>query len=43
MTLSFDYRRSEAKIKWLEKKIESEKDEYKLTKYEIDLDECSFW
>ena len=42
MTLSFDYRRNEAKIKWLEKKIESEKDEYKLTKYEIDLDEARF-
>jgi len=42
MTLSFDYRRSEAKIKWLESKIESEKDEYKLTKYEIDLDEARF-
>jgi hypothetical protein len=42
MTLSFDYRRNEAKIKWLEKKIESEKDEYKLTKYEIDLDEAKF-
>jgi len=42
MTLSFDYRRNEAKIKWLESKIESEKDEYKQTKYQIDLDECRF-
>jgi hypothetical protein len=42
MTLSFDYRRNEAKIKWLEKKTESEQDEYKLTKYQIDLDECRF-
>ena len=42
MTLSFDYRRSEAKIKYLEKKISSETDEYKLTKYEIDLDESRF-
>ena len=42
MTLSFDYRRNEAKIKWLEGKIESEKDEYKATKYQIDLDECRF-
>jgi hypothetical protein len=41
MTLSFDYRRNEAKIKWLEKKIESEQDEYKLTKYQIDLDEVN--
>ena len=42
MALSFDYRRSEAKIKYLEKKISTEKDEYKLTKYEIDLDEARF-
>ena len=42
MTLSFDYRRNEAKIKWLEKKIDKEEDEYKKTKYEIDLDECRF-
>ena len=42
MTLSFDYRRNEAKIKWLETKIESEKDDYKLTKYQIDLDEARF-
>ena len=42
MTLSFDYRRNDAKIKYLEKKIANETDEYKLTKYEIDLDECRF-
>ena len=42
MTLSFDYRRNDAKIKYLEKKISSETDEYKLTKYEIDLDEARF-
>jgi len=42
MTLSFDYRRNEAKIKWLEGKINKEEDEYKKTKYEIDLDECRF-
>ena len=42
MTLSFDYRRNEAKIKWLEGKVETEKDEYKLTKYQIDIDECRF-
>jgi hypothetical protein len=42
MTLSFDYRRNEAKIKWLEGKVEKEKDEYKATKYQIDLDECRF-
>ena len=42
MTLSFDYRRNEAKIKWLEGKVEKEEDEYKATKYQIDLDECRF-
>jgi len=42
MTLSFDYRRNDAKIKWLEKKIDKEEDEYKATKYQIDLDECRF-
>ena len=39
MSLSFDYRRNDAKIKWLIKKLESEKDEYKLECYKIDLDE----
>jgi len=42
MTLSFDYRRNEAKIKWLKGKVEKEQDEYKLSKYEIDLDECRY-
>ena len=42
MNLSFDYRRNEAKVKYLEKKIATETDEYKLTKYEIDLDEAIF-
>ena len=42
MTLSFDYRRNEAKIKWLEGKVEKEEDEYKRTKYKIDLDEAIF-
>jgi hypothetical protein len=42
MTLSFDYRRNEAKIKWLEGKIDKEEDEYKSTKYQIDIDECRF-
>ena len=42
MTLSFDYRRNEAKITWLEKKIDKEEDEYKATKYQIDLDEARF-
>ena len=42
MALSFDCRRSEAKVKWLEKKIKSETDEYKLEKYQIDLDEARY-
>ena len=42
MTLSFDYRRNDAKIKWLEKKVEKEEDEYKSTKYQVDLDEARF-
>ena len=42
MTLSFDYRRNEAKITWLEKKIDKEEDDYKKTKYQIDLDEARF-
>ena len=42
MSLSFDCRRQEAKLKWLEKKIETEKDEYKLEKYKIDLDEARY-
>ena len=37
MSLSFDCRRTEAKVKWLEGKIEKEEDEYKLEKYKIDL------
>ena len=39
MTLSFDYRRNQAKIAWLEKKLEKEEDEYKAENYKIDLDE----
>jgi hypothetical protein len=39
MSLSFDYRRNEAKIKQLEKKLETETDEYKRELYQIDLDE----
>jgi len=42
MHLSFDYRRNEAKIKWLEDKINKEQDDYKLIKYKIDLDEARF-
>jgi len=50
MTLSFDFRRNEAKIKYLEHKIEkiekendgSFEDEYKLEKLKIDLDEKKY-
>jgi len=42
MTLSFDYRRNEAKIKQLDKKLEKETDEYKKELYKIDLDEKTF-
>ena len=42
MSLSFDCSRNEAKIKWFEKKIETEQDEYKLEKYKIDLDEARY-
>ena len=42
MSLSFEYRRSEAEIKLLEKKIKEEKDEYKLECYQIDLDEKKY-
>ena len=42
MSLSFDCRRNEAKIKWLEKKIDKEEDEYKREKYLIDLDEARY-
>jgi hypothetical protein len=39
MSLSFDYRRNESKIKQLQKKLETETDEYKRELYQIDLDE----
>ena len=42
MVLSFDYRRNDAKIKWLEKKLETETDDYKLECFKIDLDEKIF-
>ena len=42
MALSFDYRRNDAKIKWLEKKLEKETDEYKKEILKIDLDEKNF-
>ena len=39
MTLSFEYRRNQAKIAWLERKLEKEEDEFKAENYKIDLDE----
>ena len=42
MTLSFEHRRNEAKIKQLEKKLDKETDEYKKELYKIDLDEKKF-
>jgi len=39
MTLSFDYRRNDVKIKRLEKKLEEEKDSIKKELFKIDLDE----
>jgi hypothetical protein len=39
MRLSFDYRRNEAKIKFIKNKLEKETDEYKKEILEIDLDE----
>ena len=42
MSLSFDYRRNDAKIKWIEKKIEKETDEYKKEILLIDLDEKTY-
>jgi hypothetical protein len=41
MSLSFDYRRNDIKIKRLEKKIEEEKDDLKKELWKIDLDEKS--
>ncbi len=42
MTLSFEHRRNEAKIKQLERKLDKETDEYKKELYKIDLDEKKF-
>ena len=42
MTLSFEYRRNQAKINKLEEQIRTEKDEHKKVNFEIDLDECRF-
>jgi hypothetical protein len=42
MTLSFEYRRNQAKINKLEEQIETEKDKHEKVNFEIDLDECRF-
>jgi len=43
MSLSFEYRRTAAKIKRLEKKVEEETNEYKKELYQIDLDEKRYY
>ena len=43
MTLSFEYRRNQAKINKLEEQIETEKDEHEKVNFQIDLDECRFF
>ena len=42
MSLSFEYRRNEVKIKRLEKKLQDETDELKQELYQIDLDEKNY-
>ena len=42
MTLSFEYRRNDIKIKRLEKKLKDEKDELKRELWKVDLDEKTF-
>ena len=42
MTLSFEYRRNQAKINKLEEQIRTEKDKHEKVNFEIDLDECRF-
>jgi hypothetical protein len=42
MSLSFEYRRNEVKIKKLEKKLEDETDELKIELAQIDLDEKNY-
>ena len=43
MTLSFEYRRNDAKIRQIEKKLAKETDDYKKELYQIDLDERRFF
>tara|TARA_R110000796_G_scaffold247500_1_gene372979 strand:- start:294 stop:788 length:495 start_codon:yes stop_codon:yes gene_type:complete len=42
MTLSFDYRRNDIKIKRLEQKLKEEKDELKKELFKVDLDEKTY-
>jgi hypothetical protein len=42
MTLSFDYRRNDIKIKRLEKKLKEEKDELKKELWKVDIDEKNY-
>ena len=42
MTLSFEYRRNDIKIKRLEQKLKDEKDELKKELWKVDLDEKTF-
>jgi hypothetical protein len=42
MTLSFDYRRNDIKIKRLEQKLKEEKDELKRELFKVDLDEKTY-
>ena len=42
MTLSFEYRRNDIKIKRLEKKLKDEKDQLKKELWKVDLDEKTF-
>ena len=42
MTLSFDYRRNDIKIKRLEQKLKNEKDELKKELFKVDLDEKTY-
>tara|TARA_R100001015_G_C4595594_1_gene150802 strand:- start:176 stop:847 length:672 start_codon:yes stop_codon:yes gene_type:complete len=42
MSLSFEYRRNQAKIDKIEEDLKTEKDKHKITTLKIDLDECRY-
>ncbi len=42
MSLSFDARRNEVKVKWLKQKLETEEDPLKRELLQIDLDEARY-